>query len=320
SGSGKTTLLTLIGGLRTVQEGSLQVLGQELFGLSNAELVAVRRRIGFIFQAHNLFASLTAYQNVRMALELYSYDPRQRDARIVELLTTLGLGHRIHYKPHQLSGGQRQRVAIARALANRPKLILADEPTAALDKDSGRQVVDLLKNLARHEGCTSLIVTHDSRILDVADRIVNMVDGQIVSNMLVEESVALCRFLRDCPVFTELPLSTLSRLAAQMVKEYHPPGAVIIRQGDEGDKFYVVRRGHVRVVVSDGDTSREVGRLGEGQFFGEVALMSGARRNATVEALDEVETFALGKEDFQAVLASSAEFKEEMRKVLFQRQ
>src|SRR5438034_9796181 len=173
SGSGKTTLLTLVSGLRTVQTGSVQVLGRELRGLRPAELIQSRRGIGFIFQAHNLFDSLTACQNVKMALELpgarrAGLRERPGNARATELLTALGLGHRIYYKPAQLSGGQRQRVAIARALANRPKLVMADEPTAALDEKSGRDVVNLLQQLAREEGTTSLIVTHDNRILDVA--------------------------------------------------------------------------------------------------------------------------------------------------------
>src|SRR5690606_25343376 len=135
--------------LRTVQEGSVRVLGREMRGLGAAEMVRVRRDIGFIFQAHNLFESLTARQNVRMALELNEPVPRDRDARAREVLERLGLGERIDYKPEQLSGGQRQRVAIARALVNKPRLILADEPTAALDEKSGATVMELLQQLAR---------------------------------------------------------------------------------------------------------------------------------------------------------------------------
>jgi putative ABC transport system ATP-binding protein len=180
SGSGKTTLVTLIGALRTVQEGSLKVLGQEIRGLSPKQLVQVRRNIGFIFQAHNLFHSLTARQNVLMATDLMpSPDDRQKAAQV---LTQLGLGERIDYKPHALSGGQKQRVAIARALVNHPKLILADEPTAALDKKSGRDVVTLMQKFAKEEGSTILMVTHDNRILDVADRIIHLVDGNLVSD------------------------------------------------------------------------------------------------------------------------------------------
>lgn len=181
SGSGKTTLLTLIGALRSLHEGSLQVLGQELVGLSSRQLVEVRRNIGFIFQAHNLFASLTASQNVEMAVELTGNFKSKRD-QSAAILDKVGLAHRVDYKPHSLSGGQKQRVAIARALVNEPQLILADEPTAALDKKSGRDVVTLMQHLAKDEGHTILMVTHDNRILDVADRIINLVDGRLESD------------------------------------------------------------------------------------------------------------------------------------------
>lgn len=181
SGSGKTTLLTLIGALRTLQEGSLNVLGNELVGLRNKELIGIRRNIGFIFQAHNLFESLTASQNVEMSVELTSRLSQKRQ-QATDMLSKLGLGDRVDYKPKALSGGQKQRVAIARALVNRPKIILADEPTAALDKASGRDVVNLMRQLCEAQGSTVLMVTHDNRILDVADRIINLVDGRLESD------------------------------------------------------------------------------------------------------------------------------------------
>jgi putative ABC transport system ATP-binding protein len=188
SGSGKTTLLTLIGALRTAHEGSLQVLGQEVVGLSRRKLVSVRRNIGFIFQAHNLFESLTAAQNVEMAVELKGQFGQKR-SQAVEILAKLGLSDRVDYKPGSLSGGQKQRVAIARALVNQPPLILADEPTAALDKKSGRDVVTLMQKLAKEENRTILMVTHDNRILDVADRIINLVDGRLESDDTLETFV-----------------------------------------------------------------------------------------------------------------------------------
>ncbi|NEQ95735.1 MAG: ATP-binding cassette domain-containing protein [Cyanothece sp. SIO2G6] len=187
SGSGKTTLLSLIGGLRSLQEGSLNVLEQEIVGLSKAQLVEVRRNIGFIFQMHNLFESLTASQNVEMAVELLD-NWRQKRQRAVEVLTSVGLGDRIDYKPQALSGGQKQRVAIARALVNQPALILADEPTAALDHETGREVMKLLQALSREHDCTVLMVTHDNRILDVADRIINLVDGRLESDQATHEN------------------------------------------------------------------------------------------------------------------------------------
>jgi putative ABC transport system ATP-binding protein len=321
SGSGKTTLLSLLGALRTVQDGEVEVLGQRLHKLRGKELVAFRRDIGFIFQAHNLFSSLTALQNVRMALEMKHHDRKQIHDRAVEVLEHLGLGDRLHYKPSRLSGGQRQRVAIARALANRPKLILADEPTAALDERSGRHVVNLLKKLAQEELCTILIVTHDNRILDVADRIVSMADGRIKSNVLVQEAIEICEFLKQCEVFSHLTTSALTNIAEEMEQESHPAGTVLIRQGAKGDKFYLIKRGTVDVIVNRGQANEvKVATLGKGQFFGEMALLTGAPRNATVVAVQDVDLYTLDKPRFQAALASSEPFRKELEKILFQRQ
>lgn len=180
SGSGKTTILTLAGALRTLEYGSMNVLGEELKNASPSTLVRIRENIGFIFQAHNLLAALTARQNVKMSLGTGAASAGA-DAHCIEVLKAVGLGERIDYYPDHLSGGQRQRVAIARALVRRPKIILADEPTAALDRKSGREVVDLLQTLAREQGCAILLVTHDNRILDVADRIMTLEDGRITS-------------------------------------------------------------------------------------------------------------------------------------------
>jgi putative ABC transport system ATP-binding protein len=180
SGCGKTTLLTLVGALRQVQEGSVRVLGQDLQGAGRRERQQLRRSIGMIFQGHNLLRCLTAEQNVQMGSDLLpglSYRARRDQAR--EWLRAVGLGDQLNKLPHDLSGGQKQRVAIARALAARPRLLLADEPTAALDSKTGREVVELLQRLAREQGCAVLMVTHDPRILDIADRLVRMEDGQL---------------------------------------------------------------------------------------------------------------------------------------------
>jgi putative ABC transport system ATP-binding protein len=180
SGSGKTTLLTLIGALRAMQEGSAKVLGEELMGASEATRVRLRRRIGFIFQHHNLLGFLTARQNVAMALEQDgAMSETARLRRAGELLRAVGLEGHEDRVPQKLSGGQRQRVSIARALAADPGLVLADEPTAALDKVNGLEVVKLLRDLAKSRGVAILLVTHDPRILDIADRVVTMEDGRI---------------------------------------------------------------------------------------------------------------------------------------------
>ena len=180
SGCGKTTILTLVGCLRSIQSGDVSLVGQPLAGASKSTLVTMRRKIGFIFQAHNLHRSLTALQNVRMGLEVHGRDGlRDWRGRAAAMLEAVGLGGHMDYLPGNLSGGQKQRVAIARALVHQPPVILADEPTAALDKTTGRAVVDLLVKLARDRGTTILMVTHDNRILDAADRTVAMEDGRI---------------------------------------------------------------------------------------------------------------------------------------------
>ncbi len=180
SGSGKTTLLTLVGALRSTQEGSVTVLGQELRGASSRTLDKVRQQIGFIFQQHNLVEALSALHNVELGLRVRGQVGRwAARKRAREMLEAVGLGDRLHHKPEQMSGGQRQRVAIARALAGEPAMLLADEPTASLDKQSGRDVVDRMQTLAREQGTTILLVTHDNRILDVADRIVHLEDGRL---------------------------------------------------------------------------------------------------------------------------------------------
>jgi len=182
SGSGKTTLLTLVGALRSIQGGQVRVDGADLRGLGPKELAQVRQRIGFIFQAHNLMEALTACQNVQMALVGGPESTGERTrAMALRALDEVGLAAHAHRFPRQLSGGQKQRVAIARALVRRPHIILADEPTASLDRETGREVVERLRTLAKKEGCTVVLVTHDYRILDTADRIVHLEEGLLSS-------------------------------------------------------------------------------------------------------------------------------------------
>jgi putative ABC transport system ATP-binding protein len=380
SGSGKTTLLTLIGGLRAIQDGEIDIWDgntggyRHLHGLDEKGLVEVRRLIGFIFQRHNLFDSLKAVQNVRLARELFPPGPDD-DAQIEKLLTYLGLGHRLGYKPGGLSGGQRQRVAVARALVNRPKLILADEPTAALDANSGLAVVTLLQHLARdrdpaeldrlvkkpgdHEdetgrltpeqaamlgqltrdkGATSLIVTHDARIMNRADRIVHMERGKIVSNVVVAERLFVAEGLRRCGFFAAILPEQQQAIADGMcvgvhpdlpVKPDHPgltagkvqvyaPGDEIISQGDpvtDASKFYLIRRGRVRVDREDGPVRKTVATLGPQDFFGDRALVTNEPRNASVVASEPTEVYAVGRETFRAYQAISRPFIERIREV-----
>lgn len=384
SGSGKTTLLTLIGGLRTLQDGEIEVWDSDsgayrkLRGTPEPELVNVRRLIGFIFQRHNLFDSLTAMQNVRMAQRLKprEVDP-DTDAR--ELLQYLLLGDldlqgkqqktRFDYKPAALSGGQRQRVAVARALINRPKLVLADEPTAALDANSGLAVVTLLQTLARVRpeteltplvrpaeeagesgrlaawqipllkrianeiGTTSLIVTHDSRIMNLADRIVHMERGRIESNVVVAERLFVRDGLRQSAPFAALLPEDQLKIADELLVGVHPdltlrrelvaanpgrveafePGAEIIRIGEpvnEQSKFYLIRRGMVdvwRPTEEDGPP-RMLAELGPGHYFGEVALLMDRPRNATVRAKDRVEVYTVDRATFDRYKSVSRPF------------
>lgn len=184
SGSGKTTLLTLMGCLRQVQTGSIQVLGTELASADTRTFEALRRRLGFIFQAHNLHDSLTARQNVLMSLQVRGRGDLDRQSVAAEhMLGLLGLEHRVDYLPGKLSGGQKQRVAVARALVANPEIVFADEPTAALDKASGLRVVQLLRDLGRARGTTTVMVTHDPRILQLADRVVELQDGALVERI-----------------------------------------------------------------------------------------------------------------------------------------
>jgi putative ABC transport system ATP-binding protein len=335
SGCGKTTLLTLLGGLRALQEGNIEIwdsrngVYRSLQRMSETDLVEVRKSIGFIFQRHNLLESLTAMQNVRMAQRLLPPSP-DPDADARQMLGYLGLEHRLEHKPQQLSGGQRQRVAVARALINRPRLVLADEPTAALDKDSSGWVITLLRQLASDvaipgdlpdeqkrllpglatlRGCTSLIVTHDSRIMNEADRIVEMQFGEIHKNVIVAERLFLYNGLRCSPAFAVFLPEELIDLADAMSIRLHPDrpvpadwprsngevdsfaaGEVILRQGDqvsEESKFYLIRSGRVEVYQSDGN--QPVNTLGCGDSFGDRALVKAlidteVPRNATIVA------------------------------------
>jgi putative ABC transport system ATP-binding protein len=381
SGSGKTTILTLIGGLRTLQEGDIEVWDagrgdyRKVRGVSEDELVNVRRLIGFIFQRHNLFDSLTAMQNIRMAQRLRTNGDADADARA--LLTYLLLGEtdlsgktqksRFDYKPAQLSGGQRQRVAIARALVNRPKLVLADEPTAALDANSGLAVVTLVQELARarseadlrrlvrsaeeagengrlaewqipllkrianEHGTTSLIVTHDSRIMNLADRIVHMERGRIESNVVVAERLFVREGLRQSPAFAAILPEEQEKIADQVLVGVHPddavrpdhlaakpgrvrvfePGELIVREGDavdEQSEFYLIRRGTVEVFREVGGASQKLTEMGPGRYFGEVALLMNQPRNATVRALTRVEVYAVNRATFDKFRSVSRPF------------
>jgi putative ABC transport system ATP-binding protein len=180
SGSGKTTLLSIIGCVLSPTSGVVHLFDRDVSRMKESELPALRLAyVGFVFQGNNLLAASTAAENVALPLELRGSPVREARREANDLLARVGLGHRANHKPRDLSGGERQRVAIARSLAGRPPLVLADEPTAALDAANGRNVTELLRTLAKEHGHTVLIVTHDNRIFDLADRIVHIEDGLI---------------------------------------------------------------------------------------------------------------------------------------------
>jgi len=315
SGAGKTTLLTLVGTLRSMQEGRIDVLGQNLSELGRRELVAMRRNVGFIFQMHNLFDALSAYENVKMAMQLGDCPVSEMRQRGTAILDRLGLGNRVDYKPRSLSGGQRQRVAIARALVNRPKLVLADEPTAALDRESAHKVVDLLKETTIDQGSTVVMVTHDHRIIEKADRLVHMVDGRIASDVVLHDALRICEFLKTVDVFQNLTPVQLTDVAEKITKRRFVKGDVVIRQGEAGEEFFLISDGTVEVMREGHD----VAELGAGDFFGEGALITGEPRNATVVANDNLDTYVLGKADFRAAVEASANFRDQLYRVYFVR-
>jgi putative ABC transport system ATP-binding protein len=291
------------------------VLGRDLSRLGGGELVEVRRDIGFIFQMHNLFEALSAYENVKMAAQLGDTPPVEMRKRGCGILERLGLGHRIDHKPRHLSGGERQRVAIGRALVNHPRLVLADEPTAALDKESTMNVISLLKQQTVEHGSAVMMVTHDHRIIDSADRLVHMVDGRIMSDVVLHDALRICEFLRPIDLFKALTPRQLTDVAEHMAKRHYAADETIIREGEPGEEFFLISEGEVDVIRAD----HEVARLGPGDFFGEVALISGEPRNATVVAIGEVDTYVLGKSDFETALATSQTFRDQLYRVYFMR-
>jgi putative ABC transport system ATP-binding protein len=313
SGSGKSTLLTLIGALRRMQVGSLEVLGHDLSSATERDQVELRKNIGFIFQQHNLFSSLSTIENVRMATALRRDSVQEMNNRCVEILGKLGLGERMNHLPAELSGGQKQRVAIARALVNQPALVLADEPTASLDAESSQTVLEVLRNMADGPARTTvLLVTHDQRVIDHADRIVNMVGGRIVTNSLTRIAVRICRALVQLEILKGLSESTLSRIASYMTVEIRQPGETIVREGEEGDRVYVVGSGIADAYVG-GNFDEE---LCFGESFGMISAYFKRPIRRTVIARTTMELYMLSKDDFLKALAADTSFENRIRTAL----
>jgi len=191
SGSGKTTLLSMIGALDRPTRGTVAIDGEPVSEQPESALIAFRRqKIGFIFQAFGLLPILSAAENVEVPMRLVRVEPKARDRRVRELLDRVGLGARANHRPFELSGGEQQRVAIARALANRPSLLLADEPTGQLDSQTGRSIMELIQELLRSEGLTAIVATHDPTLIDLADRVIELRDGAVVDDRLQSNPAA----------------------------------------------------------------------------------------------------------------------------------
>jgi putative ABC transport system ATP-binding protein len=313
SGSGKTTLLTLIGALRRVQQGSLRVLDRDVAAIDERGAVTLRKNIGFIFQSHNLFSSLTAMENVRMATGLRGGTLREMNERSATLLGRLGLGERLDHLPTQLSGGQRQRVAIARALVNSPALVLADEPTAALDAESGQIVLGLLRKLADGmERTTVLIVTHDQRVIEHADRVVNMMGGRILTNSLTRMAVRITRALAQSEMLKGLSEATLTKIASVMTVETSHKGETIVRENEPGDRYYLIGSGVAE--AEKGGAYQEELCFGEG--FGTISSFFRRPIEHTVRAKTELELYVLSQPDFERVLATDKTFENRVRSLL----
>ncbi len=233
--------------------------------------------------------------------------------RCIEILGKLGLGERQNHLPAELSGGQKQRVAIARALVNHPAIVLADEPTASLDADSSKTVLDVLRSMADGpERTTVLLVTHDQRVIDHADRIVNMVGGKIVTNSLTRIAVRICRALASLEALKGLGETTLSRIAGSMTVETRQPGETIVREGEEGDCFYVIGSGIADAYLG-GEFDEEL-CFGEG--FGMISAYFKRPVRVTVKARTAMELYVLSKDDFLKALAADATFEERIRTAL----
>ena len=320
SGSGKTTLISLIGCLRGVQEGSLKLLGTELKGANEARLRDMRRKIGYVFQHFNLLDFMTNRQNVQQTLELQpDFTRRQARIRAEEMLELVGLGEKANAYPKALSGGQKQRVAIARALAHKPKLVLADEPTAALDTATGREITNLFQTLAQQQNCAVLVVTHNRRVLDVADEILHMEDGRL--GTAVGEQLSL--------VFPTLSDDQLREVAQETQHRTYYAGDTIIHQGDEATEFFLLLQGTVEVILrTDSGEQRKLSELStRGAYFGEMGLLQeNARRMATVRACGdkEVAVLVLKKETFDRMNEGSrltkALIKDEMQQRMAENQ
>jgi putative ABC transport system ATP-binding protein len=282
SGSGKSTLLTIVGGLRSATEGSVRVLGTQLINSRERVRIRLRRGIGFIFQQHNLAPALTVAQNIQMGLQL-SRGHRSRGARdrVREAADALGLGDHLHKLPRQLSGGQQQRAGIARALINEPKLVLADEPTASLDRAAGEQVLRLFYDLAER-GSAVVLVTHDKRIIEQADRILMMEDGMLVP--------AADRLMKDTSSSIRTLMQVDPKRLGRMMSFGHALARVALADGkaDDAERIAIAEALRARQIFSGAEIELVVDvALAQAQAW-EATSWSGSEREDLERALESV--------------------------------
>lgn len=318
SGSGKTTLLTLIGALRSAQQGSVSVLGQELNNSPEKRRIAVRRQIGYIFQQHNLLDCLSVQKNIRMALQLEGVHGAQANRRALEVLGRVGLAEHAHKKPGALSGGQKQRAGIARALVTRPRIVLADEPTASLDRQSGRDVVELIQDLAREDGAAVVLVTHDNRILDVADRILHLEDGRIktLTEAVSEGTSRMLNLLEKHDPGSAGHLATLSFALSRVAfadgsaddSERDAMRKILLDVGNlaESEVDFIMElsmmQRHAQVATSgDSETETKLDRERRQHFIDSLYAIANADGHISPEEVTEIQSIAreFGLQDFK---------------------
>jgi putative ABC transport system ATP-binding protein len=299
SGSGKTTLLSLIGCLRSLQEGSIKIFGQELSGANQRQLLSLRQNIGYVFQHFNLLEFLTARENVQTSLEIQpNFSPIQVREKSEWMLEQVGLGNKINAYPSELSGGQKQRVAIARALVHKPKLLLADEPTAALDSTTGREIIELITRLAKQQESAAIIVTHNRRLLPAADQVIHVENGKLTAAIADELSLSL-------PTLTDYQLDQITPFIN--VVNYDAL-QTIVAEDEPANEFFIILDGSVEVIKFDLDqTPQIIAQLNQHDYFGEVGLLTGGRRTATVRvsAKGQAKILVLDRTTFANLIGNS---------------
>jgi ABC-type lipoprotein export system ATPase subunit len=309
SGSGKSTLINMITGIDRPTSGEVLVAGTPVHTLTEGQMAVWRgKHLGIIFQFFQLLPTLSLIENVMLPMDFAGlYSTRERQERALDLLDQVGLKDQAYKLPSAVSGGQQQRAAIARALANDPPILVADEPTGNLDSRTAQSVFELFEELV-NRGKTILMVTHDNDLARAVSRTIVLSDGEIIEQYLAQ-------------VFPSLTEAQLIEITRELEPLRYAPGAVIVRRGEPIQRFYLVTRGQVEVLVQRAE-GREfvVTTMGRGQFFGEIELLQGGRALATIRAGERgTELAALNLDEFRALLAESEAVRQAIENVARQR-